>query len=216
MTVPRKLINAYIYTPELVATVAESAESRLLVRTPYGAANFFVVGDSLEARVSEQQAIYLANIEGYEVEGYPVKQPQAPKVDSWIKEGERLAKAKISEEKPADPMQTLLAMLGGPEALMAMLANQAGNIFKAAEVDVETKRAEAAAKIQAQREAQGWTHGKLEAFVDEEQATVLLAEFDRSYTTGDKPLSAVLAHLARIANENHVLSDKLTKLQKEA
>ncbi|TDE85583.1 hypothetical protein [Deinococcus sp. S9] len=214
-----KTVNVYIDFPDLVQVAAEDPQGRLAVRTPTGIVSFFPVGEALEARVTQAQADYLARIEGIQVEGREPKPAARPQVDDWIREGERLAKARQqtgAQTPQQDPLAALVALLGGAEnvksILAAAIAQQAGQVAQTAQAQLDAQQEELARK-QAEREAaQGWTFFKLQGKLSSEQAVELLSEFDPAYNVDGKHGNALLSQVARVANDNHVLSDRLAEL----
>lgn len=217
-------INVTIDFPALVDVAVEDAMGRLAVRTPSGLASFFPVGDGLEARVSPAMADYFAGIEGFQVEGRDAVVRKGPEVADWNKHGEMLKKQReqIEIAQPAAPQQdllgTLLTLLGGPEAVKALLAGgiqqQAPAIV--AKVDADEQAAiDEAARVQAERDAaQGYTFFKLQGKIDDEDVVLLLGEFDPEYNADAAHPKARLSHLAKQANANHVLGGRLQKMLK--
>jgi|GEM_PF-5189273 len=214
-------VEARITTPELIAAAAE--EARLVVRLPRnGVVNFFIEGDQLFARVTPEQAEYLASIEGYVVDGYETKAPYEPPVKDWIAHGQQqyLEKQGRAPQQQAaqDPMSALLALFGGPEALLKAvaqgLAGQMPALQQTAQAQLE---AEAQAKAEAEaakEEALGWTYKKLQPVLGKDDALALLEEYDPAFNVGGAPDSAIIQRVATVANENHVLAARLEKLVK--
>lgn len=222
MTQPSRNITVTLRSADLALVAAEADRGFLPVRTPTGVVSFFPVGDSLEGRASQAQADYLGRIEGFEVEGQTPKPESRPAVEDWFREGERLLRARQQTEQPTapatDPMALFISLLGGPEQVQAILqaavARQGGQIVQAAQQQEEDRRAEAE-RLRAEREARaGWSFFKLQGKVSSEVATELLTEFDPAYVSDGKHANALLSRVASLANENHVLSDRLAELVK--
>ena len=219
MTTTPRTVNVTTVLPNLVEVATNDPAGRFVSRTALGIAAFFPVGDFLEARVTPAQAEYFSQIENFSVEGYEPKAAYVAPVQDWLKEGERLYKQRQQPEAIADTRPGLLkemVELFGKEAVMGMFAQGRANAVQTVETQLEDEAQATAAQaeaLKAEREqAAGWTFFKLQGKVNSDLAAELLNEFDPAYNLTDKHLNAQISVIAKIANTNHVLSDRLAKL----
>lgn len=210
-------VQARLTIPSQMAVAADDA--RLVVRTPGNqAVNFLIIGDDLIATVTPKQAEYFAQIEGYDVDGYePVKRDRKV-VKSWADEGARLKAEKESgaqRQSESDPVAALLALLGGPEALLKMLA---GNVVQNTEQVAALAAREEATRLAAAEEyerTRDWDVRDARKLADEQLFSLMQDHLPHVDTSAMNTIG-MAANLASTANSNPELSAELVTLLGDA
>lgn len=209
-------VQVRLRIPSQLAVAAEDA--RLVVRTPGNTAvNFLIIGDELVATATPKQAEYFAQIEGYEADGYePVRHPKHA-VQSWFAEGERLFEEKKAgaQKQAADPTAALIAALGGPEAILRLLAgNVSQNAEEVARMAAREEQERKAAAEEAER-SRDWDLRDTRHLADE-QLFSLMQEHLPHIDTSSMNIIGMAANLASAANSNATLSGELVTLLGDA
>ena len=179
-----------------------------------GLINFFLEDDCLVAKVTDAQAALLANVYGFEVEGYPIKEDafDAP-VQDWFAHGEAQYREKEfgkEKEKEASLAEQLVALLG-PDAMKKILADAMQGKVQGAVAVVEQHQAAKVQEAVKAEKTRPWILKDVIRF-KEQEIKDLLDEYASDVDSAPMHRSAAASVLVKRANANPSLDHKLRTL----
>jgi hypothetical protein len=201
--------------PDAIMAAADG-DGRWVVRTAErGMVNFFLVDDVLEAKVSDTLAEKFAQVYGFEVEGYPVKEDGfQPKSADFFADGDRLYQEREfgqqKKEKESNLAEQLVALLGA-DRVAAMFAEAVKAQAPQAETVAVREVASTVAKKAKAEKTRAWVLKDVMKF-SEDQIKDLLDEFASDVDSAPMHRSAAAAALVKRANVNPNLDHKLRAL----
>lgn len=191
-------------------------DGRVVVRAAGGRpVNFILEGDELVARVKPEDAAYFAGITGYAVEGHePKADPAWSNPMDWFDHGTKLKEEALrgkQQEASTDPVALMLTLLGGPEAVQAMVAKHLAGQSETLAAAADQRLAEAAAARALAAENAPLSARQMLS-LDEERLRDVGREFLPHLDVGAAHPAALAMELAELAERNPAADFRLRAL----